>query len=87
MILNHRVEAVKKAYEILNKLPSIGQTIGTLNARMRRCKRTDSKIYILCEKERDRLLNEQGDILLDIKITMSRLLTEQEQEILTSERV
>lgn len=73
-----RLESVAKAYELLNKLPSIGQTIGTLNQRMRRCK-LDSKKYIFYEQNRDRLITEQSDISYDVRLILVGLLTDEEQ--------
>ena len=75
-----RLEIVNHARELLNKLPSIGQTIGTLNERMRRCK-IDSPRYRFYEENRNRLLNEQSDISFEVKMAFYYLLTEEEQQI------
>jgi hypothetical protein len=55
---------------LLNRLPSIGQTIGTLNQCMRRCRRTDSPKYIKYDEARVKLLNEQADIISAIKFEL-----------------
>jgi len=74
-----RLESVKEAHILLNQLPSIGQTIGTLNQRLRRCK-IDSPRYRVYEENRNRLLNEQADISFAVKMTFYHLLTPEEQK-------
>ena len=74
-----RLASVKEAHRLLNQLPSIGQTIGTLNQRLRRCK-IDSPRYRLYEDNRNRLLNEQAEISFEVKMTFYHLLTPEEQK-------
>lgn len=74
-----RLASVKEAYRLLNQLPSIGQTIGTLNQRLRRCK-IDSPLYCVYEENRNRLLNKQADISFEIKMKFYHLLTPEEQK-------
>jgi hypothetical protein len=80
MTSEQRLESVKKARKLLNKLPSIGQTIGILNQRLRRCK-IDSPRYRAYEEDRNRLLNEQADISFEVKMTLYYLLTSKEQQL------
>ena len=79
MTSEERLASIKEAHRQLNLLPSIGQTIGTLNQRLRRC-RIDSERYQRYEAERQRLLNEQSEILSEVKMTFYFLLTDEEQK-------
>jgi uroporphyrinogen-III synthase len=79
MTSEERLESIKEARRLLNLLPSIGQTIGTLNQRLRRC-RINSERYQRYDTERQRLLTEQSDIIFDVKLTLFHLLTEEEQK-------
>ena len=74
-----RLKSVREAYKLLNELPSIGQTIGTLNQRLMRCK-IDSPRYRCYEDNRNRLMNQQSDISFDVKMAFYHLLTPEEQE-------
>lgn len=79
MTSEQRLASVREAHRLLNQLPSIGQTIGTLNQRLRRCK-IDSPRYRAYEANRNRLLNEQADISFEVKMTFYHLLTPEEQQ-------
>lgn len=78
MTSKERLASIKEAHNLLNQLPSIGQTIGALNKQLRRCK-VNSARYNLYENNRNRLLNEQAEIISAVKMIFYHLLTPEEQ--------
>lgn len=79
MTSEERIASIRESHRLLNQLPSIGQTIGTLNQRLRRCK-IDSARYRVYEENRNRLLNEQAEIIFEVKMVFYHLLTPEEQK-------
>lgn len=64
---------VQKAISALNELPSVCQTVGKLEVAASRCK-IDSKLGKEYWGRRDKLLDLQGNLRHDVRISLSKLL-------------